>query len=130
MILLDSVNAVLSELGAQASTGGFWMRTLLNALALMVAAHFLKGVQIRSFVTALIVAAVIALLNSTLGILLDFITAPLNWLSLGFFAFIVDAFILRITDRLMDGIKIDTFGWALILAILLSVLNGVFLWLI
>jgi putative membrane protein len=40
---------------------------ILNALALLVVAHFVTGFEVKNFVSALIAVVVIGLFNATLG---------------------------------------------------------------
>lgn len=110
------------------SLGSLVAKILLNALALMVGAYFLKGVQIEGFTRALVIAIIVALLNSTLGSLFDFITTPLRFLTLGLFSFVVDAAILLIAAHFMKGFKIEGFVSAFFLAIVLAITNGVLHW--
>ncbi|MCI5081776.1 MAG: phage holin family protein [Saprospiraceae bacterium] len=109
----------------QAGMGGLLIKVLFNAAALFVAAYFLKGVEIKSFTQALIAALVMAVLNSTLGGFLDFVTMPLRLLTLGLFAFVIDAVILLIAAYLLNGFKIESFWSAFIMAILVSVFNAI-----
>jgi len=60
----------------------FLISLLLSALAVLAAAYLVPGVRIDGFTTALIVAIVVGLLNATVGLVLKFLTAPLNWLTL------------------------------------------------
>lgn len=99
---------------------------LVNAIALWIGAYFLRGVEIGDFLRALIVGAVVGLLNWSLGNVLDFLTAPLIWLTLGFFALIVDAIVLMVADYFMKGLKIKNFWWALGLAVIVSIVNTLF----
>mgnify|MGYP002078681931 CR=1 FL=1 len=110
------------------SLGTLLVKMLLNALALMVGAYFLKGVHIQDFTRALIIAIIVALLNSTLGSFFDFLTTPLRFLTLGLFSFVVDAVILLIAAHFMKGFKIDSFVSAFFLAIVLAITNGVLHW--
>ena len=82
----------------------YWaMKFALNALALMAGAHFLDGVKIDDFVRAMIVAILLAVLNATLGNVLDFITTPLRFLTLGLFSFVVDAGLLLVAAYFLKG---------------------------
>ncbi len=116
ILLLDAIFGSLGE--------GL-IKVLLNALALMAGAYFLKGVEIEDFTRALIVAVLLALLNATLGSFLDFITTPLRFLTLGLFAFVVDAALLLLVDYFIKGFKIKNFLSAFLLAIILAVMNSV-----
>jgi putative membrane protein len=55
-----------------------FLHWILNAVALLVVAHFVEGFNVSSFVSALIAVVVIGLLNATLGLLLKIITLPLG----------------------------------------------------
>ena len=99
---------------------------LVNAVALWLGAQLLRGVEIGDFIRAILIGAVLGLLNWSLGNVLDFITAPLRWVTLGFFALIVDAIVLMVVDYFMKGLKIKNFWWALALAVCVSLVNAVF----
>lgn len=108
-----------------AAEGNFLMKTLLNALALFAAAYLLKGVVIKDFLNAIIVAVVLALLNATLGQVLDFITLPLRILTLGLFSFVVDAIVIWIAASLLKGFEVRSFWSAVVLAIVLAIFNAI-----
>lgn len=97
---------------------------LLNAVAFYIGARLLDGVEIRSFVKAIIVAVVIAILNVTLGFLLK--TLTLGLLGLGIFTLILDAIIIKVADFFLKGFSVRNFWWALALALVVSLANLVF----
>lgn len=105
--------------------GEMVIKVLLNALALMAGAHLLKGVEIEDFTRAVIIAVILSVLNATLGSFLDFITTPLRFLTLGLFAFVVDAAMLLLAAHFMKGFNIRNFVSAFFLAIIFSVTNAV-----
>lgn len=105
--------------------GEMIIKVVINALALMLGAHLLKGVQVEDFTRAVVIAIVLSLLNATLGSFLDFITTPLRFLTLGLFAFVVDAAMLLLAAYFLKGFRIDTFLSAFLLAIVLSVSNAI-----
>ena len=100
------------------------LRILTNAVALVVGARLLKGVVVEDFVRALLVAAVLSLLNATLGNILDFITMPLRFLTLGLFSFVVDAALLLLAAHFMKSFTIDGFKSAFFLAIIVAIVNS------
>lgn len=108
---------------AQTTGNSFLIQIILNALALLLGASLIKGVQVKNFVSAIIVALVLAVLNATLGAVMDFISAPLRWLTLGLFAFIVDAIVILVTAKFMDNFRVDGFLSAVYLAVSLSIFN-------
>jgi putative membrane protein len=71
---------------------------ILNAVALLVVSHFVQGFEVSGFVSALIAVVVIGLLNSTLGLLLKFITLPLGILTFGLFFLVINAVILKFSS--------------------------------
>ncbi len=97
---------------------------LLNVLILSVIIYlidlFLPAVHVKNFSTAIIVAIVYSLLNFFLGWLFLFLSFPLVFLTLGLFRFVINAFFLWITDKIVEGFKIKNFGWTLITALLIS----------
>ena len=98
---------------------------IINAVALWLGAQILRGVEIGDFLRAVIVGAVIGILNWSLGNVLDFLSTPLIWITLGFFALVVDAIVLMVADYFMKGLKIKNFWWAMALAIIISLVNMV-----
>jgi putative membrane protein len=106
----------------------FILTILINAVAVWLGAQFLRGVQVTDFTRALIIGLVVALLNTTLGDFLDWITTPLRWITLGLFSIVVDAIILMIADYFLKGLKIQNFWWAVALAILVAVVNSITHW--
>ena len=98
---------------------------LINALAVMLGAYLLSGVKIQDFTRAVILAVILALLNATLGAVLQFISTPITWITLGLFSLVIDAFIIKVADYFMKGFEVRSFGWAFLLALILAVVNSI-----
>jgi putative membrane protein len=99
---------------------------ILNAVALLVVAHFVQGFDISNFVSALIAVVVIGLLNATLGLLLKIITLPLGILTFGIFFLVVNAVILWFSSKFVLGFAVTTFKAAFLGALALAVLHMLF----
>jgi uncharacterized membrane protein YvlD (DUF360 family) len=99
---------------------------LVTGVALMVAAGVLPGVDIKSFWGALVVAAIVAVLNAIIPPVLAALRLPLT-LVLGFLlVLIADALILLIADGVTDGaLGVDSFGWALLAALVVAAVSVV-----
>lgn len=108
---------------AETTGNGFLMQTILNACALLLGASLIRGVEVKNFVSAVIVAIILALLNATLGAFMDLVAAPLRWITLGLFAFIIDAIVILVTARYMKNFRVDGFIPAVYLAVALSLFN-------
>lgn len=96
---------------------------LLNGLGIFIIGYLLKGVQIKSFFTALGVAILLALVNTFVKPILLFLTLPLTIITFGLFILVINALMLMLVDAFVDGMKIKHFGWALLFSFLLSLLN-------
>ena len=101
-------------------------RFLIMAVAVYFIALVVPGVKIKGFKTALGVSAVYSLLNFLLFRVLFPITFPLvilKYLTLGLFGIVMNAVLLMITNKLLDGFEIKGFGSALVAAAGISLVN-------
>jgi putative membrane protein len=107
---------------------------LILSFAVWVTGAILPGFRVKSFKSALIVAAVFGLLNLLLGWLLFAVftvaTLGIAWLLAFITRWIINAILLMLTDKLTDHIKIDSFGWALLGALLMSAVGTLGQWLV
>ncbi len=101
----------------------FIISVLISALAFFVGAQLLSGVTVKNFGYAIIVAIVVAVLNITLGIGLKIVS--LGLLSIGIFTLLLDAILILVADWFLDGFKVKNFWWALILAAIVAIIDGV-----
>ena len=108
----------------------FILRLLISGIIAYVLAKILSGVHISNITTAIIFALVLACLNAIVKPILVLLTLPITVVTLGLFLFVINALIILLADKLLDGIRVDGFWWALIFSIILSVfssaLNAVF----
>lgn len=101
------------------------IRLLLNALAVFVLAHLLSGVDVDGYLGALIVAVVLAILNLLVKPLLVIFTLPVTIMTLGLFLLVINALIILLADKLLDGFGVSSFWTALLFSILLSILQSI-----
>jgi putative membrane protein len=106
------------------------VRWLISTVALLIVAQVVPGFQVRGFTSALIAAAVIGLVNATLGIVIKVLTFPLTILTLGLFLIIVNAAMLKVAAYFVPGFHIS--GWlpAILGAIVLSLVSGLLHWIV
>jgi len=105
--------------------GGIIGNLLINTVSIFAVSYILSGIQIDSFITALIVAVVMAVLNVTLKPLLILITIPLTVITFGLFLLVVNVLVLYAADALIDGFHIAGFWWALAFSLLVSLVNSI-----
>ena len=102
---------------------------LLSAIALLIVAYIVPGFHVSGFFAALLAAVVIGLINATIGLFLKVVTFPLTVLTLGVFWFVVNAIVLKLATWFVPGFNIYGFFPAFLGAIVLSLINMVFRWL-
>ncbi|WP_299050011.1 phage holin family protein [uncultured Polaribacter sp.] len=101
-----------------------FLKILLTALAVVVLANILPGIFVAGYFSAIIVAVVIALLNMFMRPLLIFFTLPATIVTLGLFLFVINACIILLADKLIDGFAVSGFWAALFFSILLSIFRA------
>ena len=103
----------------------FILRLLLSALAVVVLAKILPGVDVSSYGIAILVAFVLSILNFLVKPLLIILTLPVTIVTLGLFLLIINAIIILLADWLVDGFSVNGIWWALAFSLLLSLLQSV-----
>ncbi|WP_395049105.1 phage holin family protein [Flavobacterium sp.] len=101
------------------------IRILITSGLVLLIAHFMTSVSVADFTTALIVAVVLGLLNLFVKPILVILTLPATILTLGLFLFVINAVIILLCSRLVDGFRINSFWTALIFSIILSVCQSI-----
>ena len=101
-----------------------FLKILLTALAVILLANILPGVEVAGYLSAIIVAIVIALLNMIVRPLLIFLTLPATLITFGLFIFVINAIIILLADNLVDGFTVTGFWAALLFSILLSIFRS------
>ncbi|MBS1651731.1 MAG: phage holin family protein [Bacteroidetes bacterium] len=103
----------------------FITRILISALSVMIVATLLKGVHINNFGTALLVAIVLAFLNTFLKPLLTILTIPITIFTLGLFLLFLNALMIILAGKLVNGFSVDGIGWALLFSVILSFITSI-----
>ena len=104
---------------------GFLLRLIVNAAALWVAAQLVPGIVVTGLTPLFLAALVLGLINAVVRPVLLVLTLPLTLITLGLFIFVLNAFCLWLTSRIVPGFDIQTFGAALLGALVVSVVSWV-----
>ncbi|WPH20434.1 phage holin family protein [Variovorax paradoxus] len=99
------------------------IKWLLSAVALLAVAYLYSGVQVNSFGSALIAAAVIGLLNMVVRPVLVVLTLPVTIVTLGLFLFVINALLFWAASGLLSGFQVSGFVAALIGSLIYSLLG-------
>ena len=101
------------------------LRLLLTAVAVLILAYVLPGVEVDGYVSAIIVAVVLALLRLIVRPILVILTFPVTIITLGLFLLVINAIIILFADYFVDGFAVRNIWWALLFSLLLSFLQSV-----
>jgi len=114
------------------------IRVGINAVALWVATLVIKGVNLAEgdkdwtakVVTIVLVALIFGIVNAVLRPIVKFLAFPAMVLTLGLFTFVVNAFMLQVTEWISGPLglsfTIDNFFWdAVLAAVVITVVSWV-----
>lgn len=99
----------------------------LSAVAIIITAYLLpkEAILVQSFFIALVVAVVLGFLNTIIRPILIILALPIEILTLGLFTFVINAGLILLTSRLVDGFYVKSFWWALAFSLVLFVINTI-----
>jgi putative membrane protein len=105
---------------------GIIISLLINALAIFIAASYIiPGVHVDSFMTAVIVAVVLGVLNAFLKPILVIFTLPITIITLGLFTFVINAILVLLASQFVPGFKVDGFLTALLFSLVVSIISAI-----
>ena len=107
----------------QSGNYGCLAQTIIMTLSLMVVGLLLPGVHITSVLTAVLAALVISLLNNFLRPILLVLSIPFTIVTMGLFIFVINAVIIWLASKLVTNFVIDSFGTALLAALIITAIN-------
>lgn len=96
---------------------------IINAAALLAVPYLMHSVDVTSIGAALVAALVLGLVNTLVRPLLLLLTLPVTVLSLGLFIFVINGFMFWLVAKVVDGFHVDSFGYAILGALLYSVIS-------
>ena len=99
---------------------------VLSAIALMIVSNVVDGFDVQGLIPALIAAAIIGLLNATLGAVLKVITFPVVILTFGLFIFVINGLMILVASRLVEGFSVHGLMPAIWGSVVLTALNLIF----
>jgi putative membrane protein len=97
---------------------------VLNALALLAVTYLMPTIQVTGFVSALIAALGLGLLNTLVRPILAILTLPITVLTLGLFYLVLNGFLFWLASAFLPGFEVQ----GPLAAIIGAVLYGVIAW--
>lgn len=114
----------------------FIIKIIVSALAVLITSYLLKGVTIAEnsffitsspgfnrFITALMIAVVLAFLNAIVKPVLTILSLPITLFTFGLFLLVINAVIILFAHKLVPGFYVDGFWTALWFSIVLSIVS-------
>jgi putative membrane protein len=110
-----------------AALKSFLQRWLINAVAVMVAANLVKGIEYHTLAGLLVASLLLGIFNALLRPLLVLLSLPLVILTLGLFTLVINALLLYFVGSLVKSFVVADF-WAafwgsLIISLVSLILN-------
>jgi len=101
---------------------GWVIRWLLSILALLLTAALIPAFQLSVW-GAIVGSIFLGVINAVIRPLLMILTLPLNVVTLGLFTLVINGFMLWVTSATIKGFDIHGFGWAILSALVFSILS-------
>lgn len=101
----------------------FIYRLLFNALGLVLIAELVDGIEVKSVYAAIIAVLVLSLLNTFVRPILFILTLPVTILTLGLFAFVINAGLFLFAASFIEDFEVRNFWYALLGSLLMSIVS-------
>jgi putative membrane protein len=105
-------------------TPSWGVRLIARTLAAFGTAYILPSVDLDQFTTAIWLAVLLALLNSTLRPLLILLTIPLTVFSFGLFLLVINAGLVMLASDWVEGFSVEGFWSAMAFSLLYSTISS------
>ena len=101
------------------------LKWLLSAMAIILTAYLLPGVMVASIISAIWLAALLAIINVLIRPLFVLLTLPINIITLGLFTFVINALLILLAESIIKGFDVAGFWWAMLFSVVLSLVSYV-----
>lgn len=99
------------------------LKWIVFALIITFVGWLTPGLEIDGFLTAMIAAVVITLINAFIKPVIMLLTLPINVFTLGIFTLVINALLFMFAAYLVPGIELEGFWSALIASLLISIFS-------
>jgi len=101
------------------------IRLLVNAFVIFLVANYLPAVTVDGFVSALVVALLLGVVNAIIKPVLTLLTLPITLITLGLFTLVINGLMVVLVDALVSGFSVDSFLWAIGFSLIISVISSI-----
>lgn len=103
-----------------------FLKWIVLAVSLVLIANLLPGIDVVSWGSAFVAGLVIGLINVLIRPVLQILSLPINILTLGIFAFVLNALLFWLAAAIVPGFSVHNFIDALLGSLLLSLIYALF----
>ncbi len=107
---------------------GFFLRLLISAFGIWLAAELVDGVELRDPATIFAAAFLLGVVNAFVRPVLKLATLPITVLTLGLFLLVINAAMLGLVAWLLPGFTLHGFGPALLGSLVVSITSWLASW--
>ncbi len=97
-----------------------FVRWLCYTFALIFTSWVIPGIEVYSFLNAMFVVVILAIINSFIKPLIQIITLPVNIVTLGLFSLVINALLFMLAGVITPGFEVEGFLSAFWGSIILS----------
>jgi len=108
----------------------FLFRWFSVSVGFVAAAHFVPGVEVTGFGTAVLLAAAWGVLGILVRPVLVVLTLPVTILTFGLFVFVINAGLFFWLGRVIEGFIVSGFSSALLGSLVMSLVSSVLKWIL
>ncbi|HUO65719.1 MAG TPA: phage holin family protein [Terriglobales bacterium] len=104
---------------------GFLLRVVVNALAIMLAASIVPGIQVDGLVPALVGGLLLGLVNAIVRPVLIILTLPITLITLGLFLLVLNGFCFWLVASIVKGFYVSGFWSACLGALIVTIVSWI-----
>ncbi len=98
---------------------------IILTLAVIASQYVVPGIHVNTFLTALVVAAILAFINTIIKPIISILTLPINILTLGIFSLILNALFFWGVAYVVAGFAVSGFAAAFWGSLIVSIINWI-----
>ena len=102
---------------------GLLIKWTINSLAILIVTYVVRGIDVASPVTVIVVAFVLGIINAFLRPMILLITLPINIFTFGLLTFFINGSLFYMVSKIVKGFVITGFWPAFFGSILFSIIS-------
>lgn len=107
---------------------GFFLRTLITILGLLLASAIIPGVEINGTGSVILAAILLGLVNGFVRPVAFLLTLPITILTLGLFLFVLNAAMFGLVAAMLDNFIVSGFWSAIFGSLVVSITSTIASW--